>query len=45
MPETFVDLGSVNAPSGVLVPGMAGWIDHCRHAPTTAGRWGSSAFP
>jgi hypothetical protein len=27
MPEMFVDLGSVNAPSGVLVLGMAGWID------------------
>ncbi|MFD8699389.1 hypothetical protein [Kitasatospora purpeofusca] len=27
MSETFVDLGSVNAPSGVLVLGMAGWID------------------
>ena len=27
MPEIFVDLGSVNAPSGVLVLGMAGWID------------------
>ncbi len=30
MSETFVDLGSVNAPSGVLVLGMAGWIDHWR---------------
>ncbi|MDX3725936.1 hypothetical protein [Streptomyces caniscabiei] len=30
MPETFVDLGSVSAPSGVLVLGMAGWIDHWR---------------
>ncbi|WP_127507024.1 hypothetical protein [Actinoplanes solisilvae] len=28
MPEIFVDLGSVDAPSGVLVLGMAGWIDH-----------------
>ncbi len=28
--ETFVDLGSVDAPSGVLVLGMAGWIDRCR---------------
>ncbi len=28
MSETFVDLGSVTAPSGVLVLGMAGWIDH-----------------
>ncbi|WP_327064055.1 hypothetical protein OG196_04380 [Kitasatospora purpeofusca] len=27
MPETFVYLGSVNVPSGVLVLGMAGWID------------------
>jgi hypothetical protein len=27
MPEIFVDLGSVIAPSGVLVLGMAGWID------------------
>jgi hypothetical protein len=27
MPEIFVDVGSVNAPSGVLVLGMAGWID------------------
>ncbi|GAA0291037.1 hypothetical protein GCM10010302_31990 [Streptomyces polychromogenes] len=27
MPETFVDLGTVNAPSGVLVLGMGGWID------------------
>ncbi|MFJ4473165.1 hypothetical protein ACIP2X_37525 [Streptomyces sp. NPDC089424] len=30
MPETFVDLGTVNAPSGVLVLGMAGWIDYWR---------------
>lgn len=30
MPETFVDLGSVDAPSGVLVLGMAGWIDYWR---------------
>ncbi|MEV0690758.1 hypothetical protein [Streptomyces sp. NPDC050388] len=30
MSETFVDLGSVNAPSGALVLGMAGWIDHWR---------------
>lgn len=28
MPETFIDLGSVTAPSGVLVLGMAGWIDY-----------------
>lgn len=28
MDETFVDLGSVTVPSGVLVLGMAGWIDH-----------------
>ncbi|MFE1292215.1 hypothetical protein [Streptomyces sp. NPDC058751] len=28
MSETFVDLGVVTAPSGVLVLGMAGWIDH-----------------
>ncbi|GAA2753007.1 hypothetical protein [Kitasatospora cinereorecta] len=28
MPETFVDLGSVTAPSGVLVLGMALWIDY-----------------
>lgn len=27
MPEIFGDLGSVTAPSGVLVLGMAGWID------------------
>lgn len=27
MSEIFVDLGSVNVPSGVLVLGMAGWID------------------
>ncbi|MGW1393076.1 hypothetical protein ACWD6Q_15490 [Streptomyces nigra] len=27
MSEIFVDLGKVNAPSGVLVLGMAGWID------------------
>ncbi|MFV5998760.1 hypothetical protein ACNPQM_42140 [Streptomyces sp. NPDC056231] len=30
MPEIYVDLGSVNAPSGVLVLGMAGWIDYWR---------------
>ncbi|MFB6977523.1 hypothetical protein [Streptomyces scopuliridis] len=30
MPETFVELGSVTAPSGVLVLGMAGWIDYWR---------------
>lgn len=30
MHKTFVDLGSVNAPSGVLVLGMAGWIDYWR---------------
>lgn len=30
MSETFVDLGNVNAPSGVLVLGMAGWIDQWR---------------
>ncbi len=30
MPETFIDLGTVNAPSGVLVFGMAGWIDYWR---------------
>lgn len=30
MPETFVELGSVTAPSGVLVHGMAGWIDYWR---------------
>ncbi|MGA5701846.1 hypothetical protein [Peterkaempfera bronchialis] len=30
MPETFVDLGSVTSPSGVLVLGMAGWIDYWR---------------
>ncbi|MEV6976257.1 hypothetical protein [Kitasatospora sp. NPDC093806] len=28
MRETFIDLGSVNAPSGVLVLGMAGWMDY-----------------
>ncbi|MFJ3728815.1 hypothetical protein ACIPYQ_40490 [Streptomyces sp. NPDC090045] len=28
MPETFIDMGTVTAPSGVLVLGMAGWIDH-----------------
>ncbi|MFJ6249501.1 MULTISPECIES: hypothetical protein [unclassified Streptomyces] len=28
MSEIFVDLGTVDAPSGVLVFGMAGWIDH-----------------
>ncbi|WMX46840.1 hypothetical protein RGF97_21220 [Streptomyces roseicoloratus] len=28
MSENFVDLGKVTAPSGVLVLGMAGWIDH-----------------
>ncbi|MGW2374680.1 hypothetical protein [Kitasatospora sp. NPDC001683] len=28
MSETFVDLGSVTAPSGVLVLGMASWIDY-----------------
>ncbi|WP_457033716.1 hypothetical protein [Kitasatospora sp. P5_F3] len=28
MSETSVDLGVVTAPSGVLVLGMAGWIDH-----------------
>ncbi|WP_432253417.1 hypothetical protein [Streptomyces sp. HNM1019] len=30
MSENFVDLGKVNAPSGVLVLGMAGWIDEWR---------------
>ncbi|MER6300726.1 hypothetical protein ABT247_14320 [Kitasatospora sp. NPDC001539] len=30
MHETFTDLGSVDAPSGVLVLGMAGWIDFWR---------------
>ncbi|MFF2847598.1 hypothetical protein ACFVT5_14935 [Streptomyces sp. NPDC058001] len=30
MSENFVDLGKVNAPSGVLVLGMAGWIDQWR---------------
>ncbi|MEU4727453.1 hypothetical protein [Streptomyces sp. NPDC023588] len=30
MHETFVELGSVTAPSGVLVLGMAGWLDHWR---------------
>ncbi|MFJ7065963.1 hypothetical protein [Streptomyces sp. NPDC101115] len=30
MSETFVDVGTVNAPSGVLVLGMAGWIDQWR---------------
>lgn len=30
MPETFVDLGNVHAPSGVLVLGMAGGIDQWR---------------
>ncbi|WP_331772960.1 hypothetical protein OG948_56955 (plasmid) [Embleya sp. NBC_00888] len=30
MSETFVDLGFVDAPSGVLVLGMAGGIDHWR---------------
>ncbi|MEV5971933.1 hypothetical protein [Streptomyces sp. NPDC051921] len=30
MPETFVDLGTVTVPSGVLVLGMAGWIDYWR---------------
>ncbi|WP_225860351.1 hypothetical protein [Streptomyces triticiradicis] len=28
MAETDVDLGAVTAPSGMLVLGMAGWIDH-----------------
>ncbi|WP_063649533.1 hypothetical protein [Streptomyces sp. CC0208] len=28
MTETGVDLGTVNAPSGMLVLGMAGWIDY-----------------
>jgi len=28
MPEVFVELGTVDAPSGVLVFGMAGWIDY-----------------
>lgn len=28
MTETDVDLGTVNAPSGMLVLGMAGWIDY-----------------
>ncbi|MDI5910747.1 MULTISPECIES: hypothetical protein [Streptomyces] len=28
MTETVVDLGTVNAPSGMLVLGMAGWIDY-----------------
>ncbi|MFE1316683.1 hypothetical protein [Kitasatospora phosalacinea] len=30
MPENFIDLGTVDAPSGVLVLGMAGWVDHWR---------------
>lgn len=30
MSEIFVDLGEVDAPSGVLVLGMAGWIDQWR---------------
>lgn len=30
MSETVVDLGNVDAPSGLLVLGMAGWIDHWR---------------
>ncbi|MFE1347924.1 hypothetical protein [Streptomyces sp. NPDC058757] len=30
MPETFVDLGTVSVPSGVLVLGMAGWVDYWR---------------
>ncbi|MFE1415229.1 hypothetical protein ACFW6F_31200 [Streptomyces sp. NPDC058746] len=30
MSEIFVDLGKVTAPSGVLVLGMAGWIDQWR---------------
>ncbi|MEW1893801.1 hypothetical protein [Streptomyces sp. NPDC085659] len=30
MSEIFVDLGKVIAPSGVLVLGMAGWIDQWR---------------
>ncbi|WP_316526670.1 hypothetical protein [Kitasatospora brasiliensis] len=30
MSETFVDLGFVTAPSGVVVLGMAGWIDYWR---------------
>ncbi|MER7757204.1 hypothetical protein [Kitasatospora sp. NPDC097643] len=30
MAETFVDLGFVTAPSGVLVLGMAGWVDYWR---------------
>src|SRR5712691_9472177 len=28
MTETDVDLGTVTAPSGMLVLGMAGWIDY-----------------
>ncbi|BCJ47955.1 hypothetical protein GCM10010168_23140 [Actinoplanes ianthinogenes] len=28
MREILVDLGTVDAPSGVVVLGMAGWIDH-----------------
>lgn len=31
MAETVVDLGTVNAPSGMLVLGMAGWIDYWPH--------------
>ncbi|MFD7026548.1 hypothetical protein ACFWAR_00735 [Streptomyces sp. NPDC059917] len=30
MSEIFVELGEVNAPSGALVLGMAGWIDQWR---------------
>ncbi|WP_455352757.1 hypothetical protein [Streptomyces sp. SYSU K217416] len=30
MSETFADVGHVNAPSGVLALGMAGWIDEWR---------------
>ncbi|MFJ8011002.1 hypothetical protein [Streptomyces sp. NPDC096339] len=30
MSESFVDLGKVDAPSGVMVLGMAGWIDQWR---------------
>lgn len=31
MTATGVDLGTVNAPSGMLVLGMAGWIDYWPH--------------
>ncbi|MEV1049749.1 hypothetical protein [Streptomyces sp. NPDC049887] len=31
MTETAVDLGTVTAPSGMLVLGMAGWIDYWPH--------------